>query len=39
MGRPDNEIVKNVIDKDLDRTFPSHELFKSPEGYVGVGRI
>ena len=27
MSRPDPEIVLNVIDKDLDRTFPSHVLF------------
>ena len=25
--RPEPDIVVNVIDKDLDRTFPSHVLF------------
>lgn len=32
----DPEIVENVIDKDLDRTFPSHVLFQKA-GSQGYG--
>ena len=28
--QPDTEIVVNVIDKDLDRTFPAHTHFAKP---------
>lgn len=34
VSRPDSDVVVNVIDKDLDRTFPSHVLFKKESGYV-----
>jgi len=35
-SQPDNDVVLNVIDKDLDRTFPSHVLFAKAgsQGYV-----
>ena len=35
-SQPDNDVVLNVIDKDLDRTFPSHVLFAKDgsQGYV-----
>ena len=32
VSRPDTDIVRNVIDKDLDRTFPSHVVFKKESG-------
>lgn len=32
VSRPDTDVVTNVIDKDLDRTFPSHVLFKKESG-------
>lgn len=28
ISKPDNDVVIHVIDKDLDRTFPTHVLFK-----------
>lgn len=33
---PDTDIVIHVIDKDLDRTFPTHVLFakKGAQGWV-----
>ena len=34
MSRPDTDVVRNVIDKDLDRTFPSHVHFKQQKGCV-----
>lgn len=36
ISKPDNDVVLNVIDKDLDRTFPSHVLFQKSgsHGYV-----
>ena len=35
-SKPDNDVVLNVIDKDLDRTFPTHVLFQKSgsQGYV-----
>ena len=35
-SKPDNDVVLNVIDKDLDRTFPSHVLFQK-SGSQGYG--
>ena len=32
ISKPDNDVVLNVIDKDLDRTFPTHVFFSKLEG-------
>ena len=36
ISKPDNDVVLNVIDKDLDRMFPTHVLFQKAgsQGYV-----
>lgn len=41
VSKPDSDIVINVIDKDLDRTFPSHVLFAKAgsQGQADLRRV